>query len=136
MDDQFLLRTRECRAKGYNCAQAVAYAFLPLLAIDENTLFKVTEGFGGGMGGTEGTCGAISGAVAAASLMMSSGSIEISTKTAVYAVSKEIFDTFVDKNKSSVCKELRGLETGIELRSCLGCIEDAVLIAQRALGIA
>jgi len=135
VDEQFLQRARDYRANGYNCAQAVACAFLPLLTIDECTLFKVTEGFGGGMGGTEGTCGAISGAIAATSLYISSGSIEISSKSATYAVSKKIFDTFVEKNKSSICKDLRGLENGVELRSCLGCIEDAVLIAQKVLGI-
>ncbi len=135
MDEQFLVRARDYRAKGYNCAQAVACAFLPLLSIDEIVLYKLTEGFGGGMGGAAGTCGAISGAIAAASLSISSGSIAESTKSATYSVSKEIFDTFVEKNKSSICKELRGLENGIELRSCLGCIEDAVAIAQQALGI-
>lgn len=133
MDDQFLQRARMYRANGYNCAQAVACAFLPILALDEITLFKITEGFGGGMGGADGTCGAVSGAIAAASLCSSSGCIEKSTKIATYAISKEIFDSFVAKNKSSICKDLRGLENGIELRSCLGCIEDAVLIAQRAL---
>ena len=134
MDEQFLMRARDYRANGYNCAQAVACAFLPLLNIDEITLYKLTEGFGGGMGGADGTCGAISGAIAVASLSISSGNIAESTKSATYLVSKEIFDSFVGKNKSSICKELRGLENGIELRSCLGCIEDAVLIAQKALG--
>ena len=51
-----------CHNKGYNCAQSVAFAFLDKVDIDPETLFKVTEGLGLGMGGMEGTCGAISAA--------------------------------------------------------------------------
>jgi len=133
VNERFLQRARRYRANGYNCAQAVACAFLPLLELDETTLCKITEGFGGGMGGADGTCGAISGAIVAASLCTSSGCLERSTKIAVYANSKEIFDSFVEKNKSSICRDLRGLDNGVELRSCLGCIEDAVLFAQKAI---
>ena len=46
-----------CHNKGYNCAQSVAFAFLDKVDIDPETLFKVTEGLGLGMGGMEGTCG-------------------------------------------------------------------------------
>ena len=55
-------RAIACHNKGYNCAQSVAFAFLDKVDIDPETLFKVTEGLGLGMGGMEGTCGAISAA--------------------------------------------------------------------------
>ena len=50
--------------KGYNCAQAVACAFAEEMEIDESIIFKMMEGHGLGMGCMEGTCGAITGAVA------------------------------------------------------------------------
>ncbi len=50
--------------KGYNCAQAVACAFAEEMGIDESIIFKMMEGHGLGMGCMEGTCGAITGAVA------------------------------------------------------------------------
>ena len=37
--------------KGYNCAQAVACTYCDLVGMDEETMFKLTEGFGAGMGG-------------------------------------------------------------------------------------
>ena len=49
--------------KNYNCCQSVACAYCDLLGVDETTMFKVSEAFGLGMGGMEGTCGAIAGAV-------------------------------------------------------------------------
>ena len=49
-------------AMGYNCAQSVACAFADKVDLDKVALFKVTEGLGLGMGGMNGTCGAISAA--------------------------------------------------------------------------
>lgn len=36
---------------GYNCAQAIVCTYCDLFGLDEETAFKVSEGFGGGMGG-------------------------------------------------------------------------------------
>ena len=47
------------RKKGYNCAQSVVCAYSELFGVDEKTAFKISEGFGGGMGGMQETCGAV-----------------------------------------------------------------------------
>ncbi|WP_320130530.1 C-GCAxxG-C-C family protein [uncultured Sphaerochaeta sp.] len=133
MEKSYVDRAQEYHESGYNCAQSVACAFLPILSIDEPTLFSVMEGFGAGMGGMEATCGALSGAVAVASLLTSSGSVENLTKVRTYELSKELVSLFQEKNHSLVCKELRGIESGIPLRSCPLCIEDAVLLVQQVL---
>ena len=62
--------------KGYNCAQAVACAFAEEMGIDESIIFKMMEGHGLGMGCMEGTCGAITGAVAVIGAIKSCGDIE------------------------------------------------------------
>ena len=49
--------------KGYNCAQAVACTYCDLFGYKEEDVFRMTEGFGLGMGCMAGTCGALSGAV-------------------------------------------------------------------------
>ena len=69
-------RAIACHNKGYNCAQSVAFAFLDKVDIDPETLFKVTEGLGLGMGGMEGTCGAISAAAVLAGLKISTADLE------------------------------------------------------------
>ena len=56
--------------KKYNCCQAVACSFCKEIGVDEETLFKAGEAFGLGMGGMEGTCGAVSGAVMLAGFKM------------------------------------------------------------------
>ena len=35
--------------KGYNCAQSVACTYADLVGLDEETMFKVTEGLGKGI---------------------------------------------------------------------------------------
>ena len=65
----------ERHERGYNCAQAVACCYSEEMGIDEQTVFELTEGFGLGMGGMEGTCGAVSGAVAVLGRMNSTGNL-------------------------------------------------------------
>ena len=44
--------------RGYNCSQSVACTFCDELGFDEETMFRITEGMGLGMGSMDGTCGA------------------------------------------------------------------------------
>ena len=126
----------ENHKKKYNCCQAVACAFADKVGIDEPTLFKMTEGFGLGMGCTEGTCGAVSGAILLAGLKNSNGAIDNpTTKAGTYKLSSEIIQKFKDKNGSVVCREIKGLDNGTVLRSCDGCIEDAAKIVEEILDL-
>lgn len=122
--------------KGYNCAQAVVCAFKDELGMDEATLFKAAEGFGLGMGCMKGTCGAISGAVMAAGFKNSTANFDgPKSKMDTYKLSKEIVEAFESKNGATICGDLKGIETGTVLRTCPGCIEDAVDIVSEVLGL-
>lgn len=115
--------------KGYNCSQAVACAFCKEAGIDEQTMFKLMEGHGLGMGGMRGTCGAITGAVAVLGAVNSCGTLEHPvSKADTYKLSKELVERFQSKNGATICKDLKGVETGEALRACPGCIEDAATI--------
>lgn len=118
----------------YNCAQSVACAFADEVGVDKETLFRACESFGLGMGGMEGTCGAITGAVMLAGFRNSDGSIDNpKTKASTYALSRKIVERFQIKNKATKCRDLKGIETGTVLRSCSGCIEDAVELVEEIL---
>ena len=120
--------------KGYNCAQAVACTYCDLVGIDEETMFKMTEALGAGMGGMEGTCGAVSGACVLAGAKQSSGNLEKpDSKAASYRLSKEIVKQFREQNESVVCRELKGVGTGKVLRPCADCIKDAARLAESIL---
>lgn len=120
----------------YNCAQAVACAFADDLGVDKELLFKAMEGFGAGMGGMQGTCGALSGAIALAGIVHSDGNLgNPGTKAATYKYSKEMHRLFTERAGSSVCCELKGVETGQVLCSCADCISLGVEIVQEVLGL-
>ncbi|WP_196593340.1 C-GCAxxG-C-C family protein [Pectinatus sottacetonis] len=121
--------------KGYNCAQATACAFADQLAIDEKLLFKILEGYGSGMADTYGTCGALSGATAVVGLLKSTGNLNGPpySKAVTYPLVKKINNIFRHKNGSTICRELRGITTKNPLRSCDGCIQDAVAILEKVL---
>jgi len=126
MEQAYMNRVEELREKGYNCAQSVSCTFVDLLPIDEPTLFKISEGFGGGMGGNDGTCGALSGAIMVISLLSSSGNSDESTKKQTYRLSKELYDSFVSLTSSPICSELKGDENNEPLFPCEQCIKEAV----------
>ena len=47
---------------------------------------------------------------------------------------KQLSADFREKNGSTICKDLKGVETGKVLRSCGGCIEDATALVCQLLG--
>lgn len=123
----------ELHQKGYNCTQSVACAYCDLVGVDEKTMFRLAEGFGAGMGGMEGTCGAVSGAVMLAGMINSKGPGEKPTKGKTYQLSKIIRKVFEEKNSTLICEELKGVKTKKVLRTCEGCVEDAAAIVETLL---
>lgn len=111
---------------GYNCAQSVALTYADLVDMDPKQLFAVTEGFGLGGGNMQGTCGALSGAIALVGLIHSCRDLEHpTTKAQTYGLDKEMLEAFKERNGSVLCHELKGVGTGKVLRSCPDCIMDA-----------
>ena len=120
--------------KNFNCCQSVACAYCDLVGVDEETMFKAAEAFGLGMGGMEGTCGAIAGAVLLAGFKNSSANLEHpDSKGQTYKLSAAIVIEFLEKNGATACRDLKGNDTGVILRTCPGCIEDAAAIAEKIL---
>ncbi len=116
----------ELHKNGYNCAQAVLCACCDLFDIDETAAFKLSQGFGGGMGGMrDGTCGAVSGMYMLAGYINKNG-----LKADTYALVRKMAAEFKGMNGSTICCELMG-SGGKKLRSCDGCIEDAVKITEK-----
>lgn len=120
---------KDKHTRGYNCAQIVLCSYAEELGIDEETLFRISEGFGTGMGGMMQTCGAVTAMFMALGLANSSGDLQAcDTKPQTMKKVRELAAEFEKKNGSIVCRELKGIDTGKVLRSCDGCIEDGIRI--------
>ena len=114
-DEDIVKRVSKFREEGLNCAQTVACALAEETALDEGLLFRLSEGFGGGMGGHQGTCGALSGAILILSYLNSGEN----TKLKTYAIVKELFEKFEEHFGTTICEGLK------EKELCGECIEVA-----------
>lgn len=124
----------ELHQKKYNCAQAVACSFAGEVEVNERLLFKATEGFGLGMGCMQGICGALSGAVLLAGLKNSDGNTgDPGSKASTYKISKAMLESFENKTGGTICKDLKGVETGKVLCSCPDCIRAGVEVVEEVL---
>lgn len=109
----------EYKHNGCNCCQAVLMAYSDILDTDKDILMNIGSGFGLGMGCMEGTCGALCGAVAAAGIMNNGENTR--------AVAKQILTSFKEKCGATICKDLKGIETGKMLCSCDDCVKNAII---------
>lgn len=123
----------ENHKKGYNCAQAVTCSFCEEFGVSEEEMYKLSEGFGLGMGMME-TCGALTGLFMLMGLENSGGIGQAGkTKGDTYKKVKAYAAKFRDINGSICCRELKGVDTGKILAPCDKCITDAVALAEEFL---
>ena len=89
----------ENHKKGCNCAQAVACVFADRLGFSEDTVFRLTEAFGGGMGGTQGVCGAVSAMVFVAGGIKSYGTDKLpeTNKKESYDFARNLMEDIYEK---------------------------------------
>ena len=122
----------ENHKKGCNCAQAVACVFADRLGFGEDTVFRLTEAFGGGMGGTQGVCGAVSAMVFVAGGIKSYGTEKLpeTNKKESYDFARNLMEQFQSRVGTIICEEIK---SGQRL-SCDGCIETAVEILEEFIG--
>lgn len=96
--------------EGCNCSQAVACAFADEMNMNEETVKRLTIGFGGGMGRMREVCGTIAGAAFVLSALFGENN-----KNVVYKMVQDVAEEFRKENGSVVCRELLGLSKSAPL---------------------
>lgn len=142
-------KAEELFKSGYNCSQSVIGAFCEDFGLDFDTMMKLAEGFGGGMGRLRLTCGAVSGMTMVVGMLLSSGSDAGDTRAEVYARVQKLCNKFIEKNGSMICAELLGLDADkketptpearteryYKKRPCAELVKDCVKIIEEEFGI-
>jgi C_GCAxxG_C_C family probable redox protein len=126
-----------------NCSQSVITAYCEELGLDRKLALKVALGFGGGMGRTGKTCGAVTGAYMVLGLRQNpTPETAVQVKDKAYALVKEFNRRFIEKNGTLNCKELIGCdlstpegaayfkEKGLSAAVCSRFVHDAVEILE------
>ena len=95
-----------------NCTQSVVKVFEDKLPVEGDTLRMLAAGYAAGMGCLESTCGALIGAVMVAGILTEG---------------RALVRSFEQRCGATICKELKGVATGVPLCPCPECVRNAVL---------
>lgn len=118
--------------KKYNCCQAVICAYCDEYGIDDEAIFKLTEGFGLGMAQKE-ICGAVTGMYMAISMHNSAGDKTNPPKTKfnTYEKIRGLSQDFEGECGSIFCRELKAVVDGKQAVSCQVCVETAAELVEK-----
>ncbi len=136
----------ECHEKGYNCSQSVFTTYCGQLGLDDKeAALRVSCGLGGGMGRLGETCGAVTGAYLLIGLKYGKvAQDDNNAKEVTYATVRKFARKFTDRNGSTNCTELLGVDllTGDKAvvservkRICPKMIKDAAEIIEEMLDL-
>ena len=140
-----ILKARELFLSGFNCSQSVFCAYAEDYGISMEQALRLSASFGGGIGRTRETCGALCGL--AMVVGMETGQTEATdqaAKQANYHTVQQLFSEFSRINGSTKCSELLGLRKSTPVtsvpdartaeyyksRPCLRMVETAVGILE------
>ena len=120
--------------EGCNCAQAVFTAFCDVTGLSRPEAMRLSSSFGGGVGRMREICGALSGAFLVLGWLYGYEEPgDDSVKAAHYARVQELAAAFRKQNGSIVCREIKGVDTGVILKSCDGCVEEGCRLVEKLL---
>jgi len=127
--------------EGFCCSQAVFATYAEQWGLDRELFLKITDAFGGGIGGMAGICGAVIAPIMAIGLKYGrTRPDDDEAKQKTHTLVKEFVKQFKDRNGSIECKQLLGVdisipeglslakEKGVFDSKCPKLIEDAVEI--------
>ncbi len=97
----------ECFKEGFSCSQAVFATYAKDLGLDYETSLKLSQAFGGGMGGMKRECGVVTGAYMIISLIHGRTRAEdAEARLKTFELVKDFYERFNKVHHSTVCGEL------------------------------
>lgn len=132
--------------EGFLCSQAILSVYGDGLGLDRETALKLAAGFGGGMGRTGQTCGAVTGALMVIGLAVGHVTPEDKDgKARTYRAVEDFMRAFEARHDSVNCTELLGCDlgdpegyrkakkSGLFFTVCPKFVESAARILERVL---
>ncbi len=110
---------------GSNCTQSILLAYQDLLDLPKEKLEALGSYFQFGMGNAASTCGALLGAALVLGCLEEEGS--------KMSKARELNEEFKAKAGALICKDLKGLDTGVCLCPCSKCVEIAASLIEDRL---
>ncbi len=124
---------------GFNCAQSVCSTFAEQFGLERKMALKVAGAFGGGMVGTAGICGAVTGGLMVIGLKFGKCDAEDdASKQLCQEKGRQFLARFTEKHSALTCRDLLGCDVSTEEgrafheanqlkeKRCVGFVTDAV----------
>lgn len=122
--------------EGFSCSQAVFAAYAKDLGMDYEMALKVSQAFGGGMGGMRGECGAVTGAYMVISLKHGRTKAEDGqARLKTFNLVKEFASRFKEIHQTTVCRNLLEGKSGTHYDMCSDYVKDACLLLDELLEV-
>ena len=132
MDDK-LKAAAEAYRNGCTCSQAVFSAYTDEMGLDGAAALRLMEGFGGGLGGQQEACGALTAATAVIGFHESSGVPgDMDARQRVYGKVSRACELFRQEYGGLTCRDVMRGEP-LRPQCCPMKVKDAVLIIERVL---
>ncbi len=126
----------ECFKEGFSCSQAVFATYAKELGMEYEIALKVSQAFGGGMGGMGGECGAVTGAYMVISLIHGRTRAEDSeARLTTFRLVEEFSKRFKAIHGTSTCSNLLQGKEGTHYEKCKDYVRDASLILEDLLSL-
>jgi C_GCAxxG_C_C family probable redox protein len=91
---------------GFNCSQSVAGAYAEDLGLKQADALKMAAAFGGGIGRSGQTCGAVTGALMVLGMKYGMTVADPQAKERMYVIAQSFLKHFAARHGSVLCKEL------------------------------
>ena len=134
--------------KGYSCAPSVLSTYSEQFGLEKELALKIACGFGGGIGHTGKTCGAVTGAVMVIGLKHGQADVnDEESRQETHKLVKGFIDKFEALHGSVECRELIGYDlsnpaeleaaraNGAREKKCGGFVHDAACILEDILDV-
>jgi C_GCAxxG_C_C family probable redox protein len=127
---------------GFNCSQSVCAALASDLGFSRADALRVAAAFGGGIGRSGATCGAVTGALMALGVKYGMTEADPQAKERMYTIAQGFLARFTERHGTVTCKGLldadiatdegrRSMhERNTHVTICTGVVADAVAIAE------
>lgn len=120
--------------EGFSCSQAVFAVYAADYGMDQKMALKVSQAFGGGMGGMRGECGAVTGAYMVISLIYGrTEAADGESRLKTFNLVKEFNQRFKEVHQASVCKDLLDGKSGNHYDMCSEYVRTACEILDELL---
>jgi C_GCAxxG_C_C family probable redox protein len=93
-------------SRGFNCSQSVAAVYADDLGLKSTDALRMAAAFGGGIGRSGQTCGAVTGALMVLGMKYGMTEADAQAKERMYVIAQDFLRQFAQRHGTLLCRDL------------------------------